>query len=59
MLEPLLGTGLTVPQVKQQNRCPGAASQTIPDSSNPDPAGHAGRCDLQQVPLGGRNVVAP
>lgn len=57
VLSPLLGTGLAAPQVKQQNRCPGAAAQTGPDGSNPNPAGHAGKCDLTQVMPGGKNTV--
>jgi phospholipid/cholesterol/gamma-HCH transport system substrate-binding protein len=56
-LSSLLGTGLSAPQTKLQNRCPGAGAQTHPDGSNPNPAGHAGRCDLTQVPLGGKNAV--
>jgi phospholipid/cholesterol/gamma-HCH transport system substrate-binding protein len=56
-LSSLLGTGLSTPQIKLQNRCPGAGAQTHPDGSNPNPAGHEGRCDLTQVPLGGKNAV--
>ncbi|MGX6447086.1 MlaD family protein [Patulibacter sp. S7RM1-6] len=59
VLGPLLGTGLTVPQTNQTNRCPGGGAQTHPDGSNPNPAGHDGRCDVTQVPLGGSNPVTP
>lgn len=58
VLAPLLGTGLAAPQTDQQERCPGAGAQTAPDGSNPNPAGHAGKCDLDQIPLGGKNAVA-
>jgi phospholipid/cholesterol/gamma-HCH transport system substrate-binding protein len=56
-LAPILGTGFSAPQTGQTNRCPGAGAQTHPDGSNPNPAGHSGRCDPTQVPLGGRNAV--
>lgn len=59
VLAPLLGTGLASPQTNQQERCPGAGAQTHPDGSNPNPAGHAGKCDLNQVPPGGRNKITP
>jgi phospholipid/cholesterol/gamma-HCH transport system substrate-binding protein len=57
VLTPLLGTGLAAPQTNQQERCPGAGAQTHPDGSNPNPAGHAGKCDLNQILLGGKNAV--
>lgn len=57
LLSSLLGTGLSTPQIKQQNRCPGAGAQTHPDGSNPNPAGHNGRCDLKQIPPGNKNAV--
>jgi phospholipid/cholesterol/gamma-HCH transport system substrate-binding protein len=58
LLAPLLGSGLTVPQTGLLNRCPGSATQTGPDGSNPNPAGHSGTCDVKQVPPGGTNAVA-
>lgn len=57
VLSPLLGTGLASTQTNQQERCPGAGAQTHPDGSNPNPAGHAGKCDLTQIPTGGKNQV--
>lgn len=57
VLSPILGTGLASPQTNLQERCPGAGAQTHPDGSNPNPAGHSGKCDLNQVPLGGKNAV--
>jgi phospholipid/cholesterol/gamma-HCH transport system substrate-binding protein len=56
-LASLLGTGLNTPSTKQQNRCPGAGAQTHPDGSNPNPAGHGGRCDLTQIPPGNKHPV--
>jgi phospholipid/cholesterol/gamma-HCH transport system substrate-binding protein len=56
-LAPILGTGLSSPQTGQTNRCPGAGAQTHPDGSNPNPAGHSGRCDTNQVPPGGTNAI--
>lgn len=58
VLSPLLGTGLASTQTDQQERCPGAGAQTNPDGSNPNPAGHAGKCDLNQIPTGGKNAIA-
>lgn len=57
VLAPLLGTGLATPQTHQTERCPGGGAQTNPDGSNPNPAGHAGKCDVTQVPPGGKNAV--
>jgi phospholipid/cholesterol/gamma-HCH transport system substrate-binding protein len=59
VLSPVLGTGLASPQTNLQERCPGAGAQPHPDGSNPNPAGHAGKCDLNQIPRGSKHPIAP
>jgi phospholipid/cholesterol/gamma-HCH transport system substrate-binding protein len=59
LLAPVLGTGAGPVQRGLTNRCPGSGAPTLPDRANPNPAGHAGRCDLRQVPPGSTRTPLP
>jgi len=58
LVEPLIGMGLA-PQTGATNRCPGAATQTAADGSNPWSAGHGGACSMSQTTPGGTARPAP
>ncbi|MDX8151997.1 MlaD family protein [Patulibacter brassicae] len=57
VISPLLGSGLAAPQQHVTNRCPGSATQSASDRSNPFTGGHLGGCAVNQVPPGGSTTV--